>query len=182
MRPPDTWQGSGMSIFRRGARPAASIPELLLQGQEMIERTAAAHRDQWGLGSAERWDVDLDAGTRTFSTKTASAPVQVLGAHVAAREEFVWAWSMDAVPAPLKRDAEAVRDFGAANGATMLTTPRLPVDESGASDLATLAFRISRASGFYRGPGASTTFFTFGLVTVTHADGSAQSFDIQIAE
>jgi hypothetical protein len=31
---------------------------LLLQGHDLIEQSSRVHREQWGLGSAERYDLD----------------------------------------------------------------------------------------------------------------------------
>jgi hypothetical protein len=46
----------------------------------MIEQLGRAHMS-WGLGSADRWDLDQTTGiiTWTFPDKTATAPAQILG-------------------------------------------------------------------------------------------------------
>lgn len=58
----------------------ADLSALLLQGEDMIERLGRAHMS-WGLGSADRWDLDQTTGTITwtFADKTATAPAQILG-------------------------------------------------------------------------------------------------------
>ena len=104
--------------------------------------------------------------------------MQIIGSHHAELRDWAWAWALDAVPPPLRRDAEAARAFGERTGTAFLTTPRLEVDTEGAEDMAALAFRVTRASGFYRGPGASSTYFTFGDVTITEADGATRTFRI----
>ncbi len=176
-----------MAFFRKkqSDQPAdGDVATLMLQGHDMLERTAALHHERWGLGTAERYDVDLAAGTIswTFPDRTAVAPVQILGSHHAGAGEWAWAWAIDAVPAALRVDAERARAFGEAHDTPFLTAARLPVDEEGAADVAAVAFRIAEATGFYRGPGASSTYFTFGDVTLTAADGTTEVFRLRAEE
>ena len=43
------------------------------------------------------------------------------------------------------------------------------------------AFRVTEATGFYRGPGATiTTFMTFGPVTITTSMGASETFTINV--
>jgi hypothetical protein len=172
-----------MALFRRKPEQDPPISILLLQGHDMIEQTGAAHSSDWGLGSAERWDVDLSLGQIrwTFADHMAAAPVQVLGSHNATQGEWAWAWALDGVPSAVRSDVERVREFGHRTKAPALTSPRLPADESSAADLAAIAFRITEATGFYRGSGSSSTlFFTFGPVVVTSADGGERTFRMSI--
>lgn len=37
---------------------------IVMQGEDMMEQLAQAHRT-WGLGSAERWDLDQSTGQIT---------------------------------------------------------------------------------------------------------------------
>ncbi len=70
-----------MGLFKRNSRPdgIAAQPEhvdlgtMLLQGTDMIDQLAQAHMS-WGLGSADRWDLDQRTGmiTWVFSDKTAT--------------------------------------------------------------------------------------------------------------
>ena len=169
-----------MGFFKRN-HPDDPTATLLLQGKDMIEKTAAAHHADWGLGTADRWDADLVAGTIawTFPDHTAVAPVQILGSHNTGHGAWAWAWALESVPPALRLDAEKARAYGERTSTALLTSPHIPVDESGAADLAAMAFRVCEATGFYRGPGASTTFFTFGPVTVTAADGTSRTFRIR---
>ena len=74
-----------MPLFKRKpstpSTPGVSVAVLMLEGHDMIEKTAAAHRDRWGLRDADRWDLDQTSGKIkwTFADRLAEAPVQVLG-------------------------------------------------------------------------------------------------------
>ena len=77
-----------MGFFRRdkGGAPTGNDGDLaitLAQGEDMIERVGRAHRERWGLGTAERWDIDQRAGVIrwSFPDKTVEAPVQLLGSY-----------------------------------------------------------------------------------------------------
>ena len=60
----------------RNPDPTTDLNTLLLQGEDMIEQLGAAHAKAWGLGTADRWDLDQRTGLITwrFPDKTATAP------------------------------------------------------------------------------------------------------------
>lgn len=132
------------------------------------------------LGSATGWAVDLAAGTIScqFERHTATAPVQLIGSHNDERHQWTWAWAIPSVPAHVCTDAESVREVGIASDHAALVSPTVQVDASGAADLMALAFRLTRATGFYRGPGTDSTYFTFGDVVLDRADGTSETFRI----
>lgn len=148
----------------------------------MIEQTCAAHRQRWHLGSAATWAVDLGSGTITwqFDQYVATAPVQVIGSYSAARGQWTWAWAIRSVPARLCAAAEEVRSAGVTAGHAALTTPTVEIDEAEAADLMAIAFRLSKATGFYRGPGSDATYFTFGDVTLDGVDGTSDVFRVAV--
>lgn len=39
-----------------------------------------------------------------------------------------------------------------------------------------IAFRLSKATGFYRGPGSDATYFTFGVVMLDGVDATSDVF------
>ena len=173
-----------MPLFRRNRdeRPG-DLAQLLLEGHDMIEQTGQAHAQHWGLGSAQRWDLDQTAGLLrfTFPDRVAEAPVQVLGTYSPTGGSWTWAWANDSLDQRLRTASDEVRAYGAANGATALTTPSLDVSEEQAADLAAIAFRLSRASGFYRAPaGQLRLYLAFAAVTLIDADGNRKNFTIEV--
>ncbi|MFF3617023.1 DUF6882 domain-containing protein [Streptomyces sp. NPDC002580] len=177
-----------MGLFKRakGTESAgqtgerADLSALLLQGEDMIEQLGRAHMS-WGLGSADRWDLDQTTGTITwtFADKTATAPAQILGSFSPASGSWLWAWANQSILPDMSRDARIFRDWAQANGHPALAQPKVEADESAAATIVALAVRVTKATGYYRGPGAnSTAIITFGPVTLTAADGSVSGFDI----
>ncbi|MGW3661325.1 DUF6882 domain-containing protein [Streptomyces sp. NPDC005151] len=137
----------------------------------------------WGLGSADRWGLDQRTGiiTWTFPDRTATAPAQLLGSYSSSSESWLWAWANESILPEMSRDARAVRDWAEANGHPALAEPKVKADEQKAAALAALAVRITKAAGFYRGPGStSSAIITFGPVTLTTRDGSTSTFKIDI--
>ncbi|MGW3246766.1 DUF6882 domain-containing protein [Streptomyces sp. NPDC001070] len=176
-----------MGLFKKAAKqqPTASQPDLavlVMQGEDMIEQLAEAHR-KWGLGTADRWDLDQRTGeiTWTFPDKIATAPAQIIGSYNRSTSSWVWAWANDDILPAMSRDSEKVRDWAAANGHAGLALPRVEVDEETAGTIAAVALRVTGATGFYRG-GSGTAFpiITFGPVTLTSADGEVSSFTVDI--
>lgn len=172
-----------MALFRRTAvRPEA----LVAQGHELVRRTARAHQARWGLGTADRCELDPASGllTWTFADHVASAPTQVLGTRrpTGAAWRWDWAWGDDAVPPHLRSASEAVRRWGEAHGHRPLTVPSLEaLTARRAADLAALAIAVTRPTGFYRAPvGGSHLYLTFGPVTVLGPDGRPQPVTIDL--
>lgn len=178
-----------MGLFdrrRKDVQPDASgLPEALLQGQDAIEQTGRAHSERWGLGSAQRWDLDQEAGVIrwTFGDHVAEAPVQVLGSHSPAVPSWLWAWGNTSLPPSLCTASIDVREWGIAHGHAALTTPHLEgVSEEQAGDLACIAFGVLRSTGFYAAPaGRTRLFLVFGAVTITGADREQQRFEINFS-
>ncbi|MER6911675.1 DUF6882 domain-containing protein [Streptomyces sp. NPDC000594] len=156
---------------------------LLLQGEDLIGGLAQAHRT-WGLGSAQRWDLDQRTGliSWTFPDRTATAPAQILGSYSPTAGSWLWAWANESILPSLGRDARSLREWGERHGHAAFTEPTLPVDEESVATLTALAVRITRAGGFYRAPaGASVVMVTFGPVTLTAADGTTSAFTVDLS-
>ncbi|MFE4546858.1 DUF6882 domain-containing protein [Streptomyces sp. NPDC056785] len=160
----------------------AELATLVMQGEDMIEQLATAHRT-WGLGTAERWDLNQRTGEIkwTFPDRVATAPAQILGSYNRSTSSWMWAWANDSILPSMSRDAEKVRAWAAAHGHSGLGLPRVEVDEETAGTIAAVALRITGAAGFYRG-GGRTAFpvITFGPVTLTAADGAVTSFAVDV--
>ncbi|THA80309.1 DUF6882 domain-containing protein [Streptomyces sp. A0592] len=176
-------------MFKRAGRPERPAQGVdsadlttLLQGEDIIDRLARAHVS-WGLGSADRWGLDQKTGliTCTFPDKTATAPAQILAGFTPSSGSWLWAWANESILPEMSRDARSVRDWAEAHGRHALTQAKADADEQVAASLAALAVRITRAAGFYRGSGGgSVVIITLGPVTLTAADGSTSTFNVNI--
>jgi len=159
---------------------------LLLQGEDMIGQLAEAHMS-WGLGSAQRWELDQTNGLINwyFRDRTASAPAQIIGTWMPAANAWLWAWANNSIPPELARDSRAVREWAEEHGHAWLTVPRVEADKEKAATMAALAVRITGATGFYRGAGESDAdpvpVLIFGPVTTRAHDGTVSVFEIEVS-
>lgn len=172
-----------MALFRR----TAVRPEVLVaQGHELVRRTARAHQERWGLGTAERCELDRASGVLrwTFADRVVSAPVQVLGTRSrdGATWRWDWAWADETVAPRLRAASETVRRWGTVHRHPELTVPSVPgLTARRAADLAALAFAVTRATGFYRAPsGGSHLYLAFGPVTVHDHRGEPQPYTVDL--
>ncbi len=160
------------------------IETLLLQGRELIERTARAHSERWGLGTARRWVLDQDIGrvTWSFEDHVASAPAQILGSWNSQVGTFVWSWDNETIQAPLCETAETVRAFGVENGVPALATSPLKLDEGQVRDLVALAFRVGGCTGLYHPFDAQlATYIAFGAVTIEESGARTSVFEVPVS-
>lgn len=177
-----------MGFFKRRTKFGAAegkpdLALLLMQGEDLIDQLGKVHMT-WGLGSADRWDLDQTTGliSWTFPDKTATAPAQIIGSHNPGAGTWMWAWSNESILPELSRDSVAFCDWAVANGLPGLAEPVAEVDDEQAATFATLAVRVTEATGFYRASsGASSTFITFGPVTLTAQDGTTSNVAINIS-
>ncbi|WP_331728323.1 DUF6882 domain-containing protein [Streptomyces sp. NBC_00158] len=106
------------------AEERADLSVLLLQGEDVIEQVGRAHMS-WGLGSADRWDLDQTTGviTWTFPDKTATASAQILGSFAPRAGSWLWAWADQSLLPHMTRDSRSFCDWAEANGHPGLAQP-----------------------------------------------------------
>ncbi|MCA1783883.1 MAG: DUF6882 domain-containing protein [Dermatophilaceae bacterium] len=137
----------------------------LNEGNERAQRALRRNEEEWCVGSAERYFFDQDTGvlTFTFPERTVSTPFQFLGSYSSRSGTWMWAWALESVDAPLKRDSLALVEAGRRAGSALLTEPIVEVSAQDADCLALLALRESRFDGVYKAPdGPSVAYLSFG--------------------
>lgn len=156
--------------------------ELLLEGTSMQEQTTQAHIDHWGMGGAERWDVDQEVGeiVFTFPDKVVTAPVQMIGSYSQAGRTWMAAWANPAVPDRISVASEEVRAYGEEHDIPILTMAQLDADAEAAETIAAIACRITRSAGIYRAADLPIVpYLFFGpTVTITPNGGPPTTFTI----
>jgi hypothetical protein len=172
-----------MGLFRR-RRESELLDDVLLNlaalGEEMIDVLAETHVS-WGLGSADRWDLDQRTGiiSWTFPDKVATAPAQLLGSYNPSAGSWMWAWANASILPDMSRDSHLVRAWALANNHAWLAEPKVEADDAMAANLSAIAVSITQAKGFYRGSQyTSWPIITFGTVTLTAEDGTTSTFDL----
>ncbi|MFD0632770.1 DUF6882 domain-containing protein [Catenulispora yoronensis] len=94
------------------------LSTMIAQGEDMIAQLGAVHAGEWGLGGADRWDLDQESGliTWTFPDKIATAPAQILGSYHVEAGSWRWAWANAGILPGLSRDSVRVREWGRRTG------------------------------------------------------------------
>jgi hypothetical protein len=84
-----------------------SVEELALKTQ--------THKEAWGLGKIERWDLSQDTGELVFSLPDgikAVCPAQIIGTYNSQDQTWLWAWANPSIDEKLRADALNVRKYG----------------------------------------------------------------------
>ena len=85
------------------------------------------------------------------------------------------------VPASLSVDSQVVRSWGEEHRLGFLVQPSAGLTNEQVADLIAVAFRLSGATGLYRGPADSVVAYTtFGPVTIRPNDGEEEHFAIAV--
>jgi hypothetical protein len=146
---------------------------LLNEGNDLAQRATRANAE-WGLGTADRWDLDQETGLLSFTwpDKVATTPFQFLGSYAHRPGTWLWAWANDSLLEHVRADSVRLRDHGIAHGHDILRTEHLHISPEDGDCLALLGIALASTSSFYRGPSElNNTYLTFGDVTITHASG-----------
>ena len=136
---------------------------------EGLAISTASHKNTWGFGTAEGWDVDQDQGTIvwTFKDGVVSAAVQIIGTYNPEDGTFLWAWDHPSIEEPLQAHAKLVRAFGIKHKINKYIKGKVAVSEDEAWEFVAVANRLAKANGGYRGEaGGPMVFMTFGEVVI----------------
>lgn len=143
-----------------------AFTELVASARDSVAASQEQLTERWGIGTADRWDADLAAGTITFAfpDRTLVGPVEVIGRYTAEDGSWLWAWADHDMPDLVTNAAEGLRRFGKAGHISALTTRelRLP-DPAVADDLAAIAVEVAGLAGFYRAATSSGAIY-LGLI------------------
>jgi hypothetical protein len=98
------------------------------------------------------WSLSAARGTLQFQgPRGAEFPMQFLGTASKLDNTWLWSWANEdrPVPEPLLKSAQALKQFGAANGIIELETPRLDLKGVDGGYFALLASGVLEASCYY---------------------------------
>lgn len=103
------------------------------------------------------------------------ADAQLIGSFETKSQNWRWAWANKSILDSMKKDSEAVREFGAKHGLEKLTEAGWDGTEDDGWQMAALALKINNRKGIYRGQaGSMFVYITFGEVTISKARESGK--------
>src|SRR5262245_25889921 len=114
-------------VTKGRSRNDDDFESLVERSMEELRIKTQAHVESWGLGSADRWDMDQQEGLLEFTTKKliATAPAQIIGTYSTQTGTWLWGWDHPSVQPPLQEHAKRVRKYGEKHGNEFLTTRQL---------------------------------------------------------
>jgi hypothetical protein len=110
---------------------------------------------EFDLESWERYSVDPETGTLTFSTggkPGVVAHILVVGSIADKPGTWLWSWANSSMPKSLSEPITRVRQFGKDHGFDKLADPVWPGDKIDGWEMAAAAAFILSAKGAYRAP------------------------------
>ncbi|HLJ84590.1 MAG TPA: hypothetical protein VKT51_10495 [Candidatus Eremiobacteraceae bacterium] len=119
--------------------------------------------ERFGIFRFGDYYYDLDKGTVVFSSLAQDnqvvATIQAAGSISKRSSTWLWAWANDSLPVDIYKSLIGVREFGRANGLSILTQPTCVASEFTGWELTSVAARIVDARGIYRFPSEKSELF-----------------------
>jgi len=148
-----------------------AVDDFIAASLEGLQMQTEGHDKTWGIGSAETWSVDQDAGEISWlfaDGRRAVAAVQIIGTYNPGDNTFMWGWGHPSVNQALQTHARLVREFGEENSIPRLVTQKVVISgEAEAWEFVAIANRLAESNGGYRGDaGGPIVFMTFGEITL----------------
>jgi len=150
----------------------------LANAYAFLNRRIDASRTLFELGSFDRYDIDQDTGTITFSggrEESVVGDIQVVGTWAYKRNSWRWAWANSSILEPLTTASAATRDFGEEHELSELTEATWTAEEEDAWAMTAITAYLSQAEGAYRCPDAPSYIFVvyFNMRSVGSAASAA---------
>lgn len=135
-----------MNEAERGAFADSCVQKLVQKQTALSER---------GLGSHERFEVDLQNGKLRFFDGDAlalEADVTPIGTHVSDHESWQWAWANKSFPDEVRERAAKLKELASQTDDTTFSQRTLEVDEAQTLQLVAMACEHLGALGTYDFP------------------------------
>ncbi|HEY6226111.1 MAG TPA: hypothetical protein VI282_03205 [Verrucomicrobiae bacterium] len=152
-----------------GGKRDAQFKALTQKAMADLQTKTIAQQQAWGFGKSDRWDINQSEGKLvfTFPDKTVTCEAQIIGSFDKFKGTWLWAWQNPSVETNLAQFSKQLRDYGATNHFTKLTTPEWKATEQDAWEMVALATFLCNAQGAYRGPAGDVyVFMTFAASTI----------------
>jgi hypothetical protein len=147
------------------------FPILQKLSLEELGTKTEAHKQVWGLGKHQSWNLNQDDGDLIFSFADgikAVAPAQIIGSYYTKDHTWLWAWDNPSVDETLRVDSLKMRKYGEEHHIDRLTKAKWVGTKDDAWAMAALAVKLCREQGAYLGTSGDTdVFIVFGEVKLS---------------
>ncbi len=141
---------------------AEELSEFATRCVEELSRKQAELASSYGLGSHERFEVDLVAGKLRFydaDELTLEADVTPIGTHVADEASWQWAWANGSFPPDVRERAAKVKELARQTDAAAFHERTLEIDEEQSWGLLAMACEHLGAVGAYTFPNRNARLY-----------------------
>jgi hypothetical protein len=153
--------------------------EFRAQAYQSLVQMNELCKQEFKLGSWQRWDYELDAGTLTFSSDGVPrviATIQAVGSTSNKSATWMWGWANRGLPAKVTDQLYKLKQFGEHEKLSQFTEEMIPGDEDVGWEMAAVATRILRGKGVYRCPSKNGfLFLVFMDICFIDTDKSSES-------
>jgi hypothetical protein len=153
--------------------------EFRAQAYESLVQVNELCKQEFKIGSWQRWDYELEVGTLTFSSDgipRVVAAIQAVGSTSNSSGTWMWGWANQSLPAKVTDQLYRVKRFGERENLTQLTEAKLVGDEQVGWEMAAIAARILEGKGAYRCPSKNGfLFLVFTDICFIDTDKSSES-------
>lgn len=133
---------------------AAELDRFIDDAKAMTKARNADAVREFGLGTYPRYQLDLEAGTLTFSDASDRAIVVArivpVGTLASGPQSWLWSWENDSIPKEIAAPMHNVRSFGEKHDIAALRETFSPCDEALAWALAAISLNLLDAEAVYR--------------------------------
>jgi hypothetical protein len=119
-------------------------------------------KQDFDLGSWERYFWDQDAGTLTFSSNGRAgvvADILIVGSISEISGTWLWSWANSSILESMSSSIRRVRSLGEERGFEKLTEANWPGDETDGWEMTAVAALLLSAKGAYRAPDEDGALF-----------------------
>jgi hypothetical protein len=139
------------------SRPA-DIPEFtkfMVEAYEYLNQTQEICKNQYKIGTYDKWSVNQRTGLLTFSTGDKvmlRITVEYVGSFSNSSGTWLWAWANQRIAKKVKTEIFKVLEYGKSNNYEKLIKKKWLADEYDGWEMTAVAAFILKAKGAYRFP------------------------------
>lgn len=146
--------------------PTSEFPKLLDLALQDVQSETRTIVDRYALSSYPSWGYDESKAFLTFTNGVDQFTVlaQLVGFWNPDDSTWHWAWDDATLHERVTRSARSAREWGKVNEIELLTTAKIPADETLAWKLTAFAAKLTGCPGVYRcRSGTSFLHFAFAV-------------------
>ena len=160
-------------LFKKKPPKAESVQTQPTNVDDLLEKAIAhnqalqeAHMQSWGMGEADRYDIDLESGLISWvfeDDKIVIAPATLIGTFNPKDNSFLWGWDHPMCPPADNSAANAVKTFAEEHNIEILQDRKISCALDETWNHAAIAVLLGDLQGCYRAKSGNGSFVILGF-------------------